>query len=102
MHKAFVVWMERIGSVCVSLWKPELKLAIGVLHLQGNVDPMILFSTEDVIHEALEECIRDAGGRHHILNVGHVIIQGTPEEAIKFLSQLARESSSQKQCRNVT
>jgi uroporphyrinogen-III decarboxylase len=70
--------MERIGSVCVSLWKLELKLAIGVLHLQGNVDPMILFGTEDVVHEAVEECIRDAGGRHHILNVGHGIIQGTP------------------------
>ncbi|CAM6024557.1 unnamed protein product [Sphagnum balticum] len=63
---------------------------------------MILFGTEDVIHEAVEECIRDAGGRHHILNVGHGIIHGTPEEAIKFLSQLARESSSQQQCRNVT
>jgi uroporphyrinogen-III decarboxylase len=94
--------VERIGSVCVSLWKLELKHAIGVLHLQGNVDPMILFGTEDVIHEAVEECLRDAGGRHHILNVRAGIIQGTPEEAMKFLCQLARESSSQQQCINVT
>ncbi|KAH9555721.1 hypothetical protein CY35_08G130800 [Sphagnum magellanicum] len=63
---------------------------------------MILFGTEDVIHEAVEECTRDAGERHHIFNVGHGIIQGTPDEAIKFLSQVARESSSQQRCRNVT
>ena len=39
---------------------------------QGNVDPMVLFGTEDEIRKAVTRCLVEAGPRRHILNVGHV------------------------------
>jgi len=36
---------------------------------QGNVDPMVLFGTEDEIRKAVTRCLVEAGPRHHILNV---------------------------------
>lgn len=60
---------------------------------QGNVDPMILFGNEDAIRAAVEQNLADAGDYHHILNVGHGVIQGTPEDSVKLFCQLARESS---------
>eukprot|EP00892_Ulva_mutabilis_P005056 jgi/Ulvmu1/2922/UM149_0001.1 len=61
--------------------------------LQGNIDPMVLFGTEDQICQAFNECCEAAGPQRHILNVGHGVVQGTPEDNVKFLVQLARDSS---------
>lgn len=61
--------------------------------LQGNLDPMVLFGTENEIRKAFKDCCEDAGSQHHILNVGHGVVQGTPEDNVKLLVQLARESS---------
>ena len=55
---------------------------------------MVLFGPEHAIREAVEKNLKDAGREHHILNVGHGVIQGTPEEAVKFFCQLCRESSN--------
>jgi uroporphyrinogen decarboxylase len=63
--------------------------------LQGNVDPMVLFGTEEKIRGAVEECMAAGGDEHHILNVGHGVVQGTPEENVKLFVQLARESTRQ-------
>ncbi|GBG69176.1 hypothetical protein CBR_g3876 [Chara braunii] len=60
--------------------------------LQGNVDPMALFGREEVIRNAVAECLEAAGRRRHILNVGHGVIQGTPEESVKLFCDLARQS----------
>ena len=60
--------------------------------IQGNVDPMILFGTEANIKETVRQCIADAGGRKHILNVGHGVAQGTPEDNVKLFCQIAHES----------
>lgn len=59
--------------------------------LQGNVDPMYLFGTEQSIRSAVAECVAEAGP-HHILNVGHGVAQGTPEENVKLFCDLARQS----------
>eukprot|EP00850_Spirogloea_muscicola_P020677 SM000223S07305 [mRNA] locus=s223:59029:71140:- [translate_table: standard] len=64
--------------------------------LQGNVDPMVLFGPEQAIRGAAMECLRQAGGRRHILNVGHGVVQGTPEVAVALFCEVARESSMQK------
>lgn len=57
--------------------------------LQGNVDPQLLFGPEDVIRDAVKSCVA-AGGRHHILNVGHGVAQGTPEASVALFCELAR------------
>lgn len=43
--------------------------------VQGNVDPMVLFGSEAVIAAEVERCLRAAGPRGHILNVGHGVVQ---------------------------
>lgn len=97
--KLHVVAERAHQDVVVGLdWATEmrearLQLGDGAV-LQGNVDPMILFGPEEAIRKAVEDNIRDAGGRRHILNVGHGVIQGTPEEAVKLFCHVARESRS--------
>jgi len=55
--------------------------------ISGNVDPTILFGTKEQIEEAVRECIDKAGGpgNKHLLNLGHGVMQGTPEEAVGWL-----------------
>jgi len=60
--------------------------------LQGNVDPMVLFGTEDAIRKAVKEVV-DAAGPRHILGVGHGVVQGTPEENVGLFCEFARQSS---------
>lgn len=61
--------------------------------IQGNVDPMVLFGPEETIRQTVNQCIQDAGNRRHILNVGHGVAQGTPEENVALFCQLARDSA---------
>lgn len=96
--KLHIVAQRAHQDVVVGLdWATEMREARSQLGagtvLQGNVDPMVLFGPEEAIRKAVEQNIRDAGGEHHILNVGHGVIQGTPEESVKFFCQLAREST---------
>ena len=57
--------------------------------LAGNVDPMVLLTSaetrEDVIRAAVADCIRGAGGRKHVMNLGHGVEKITSEEAVAIL-----------------
>ena len=54
--------------------------------ISGNLDPRILFGTKEQIEEAVRDCIDKAGGPgKHLLNLGHGVMQGTPEEAVGWL-----------------
>lgn len=55
--------------------------------ISGNVDPTILFGTKEQIEQAVRDCIDKAGGpgNKHLLNLGHGVMQGTPEEAVGWL-----------------
>lgn len=52
--------------------------------VSGNVDPRILFGTEEQIREAVSTCAKKAKGTPFVLNVGHGVMQGTPEENVGF------------------
>jgi len=57
----------------------------------GNVDPTILYAgTEQQIHDAVRSCREKAGTKGHILNVGHGVLQGTPEEAVQAFVNAAK------------
>ena len=60
--------------------------------VQGNVDPMVLFGTHDLIERDVNRCLLEAGPKGHILNVGHGVVQGTPEENVAWFCELARRS----------
>ena len=55
---------------------------------------MYLLVMQDVIRREVTRCLRQAGPRKHILNIGHGVIQKTPEEGVKFFCELARQSAS--------
>jgi hypothetical protein len=51
-----------------------------------------------VVVQAIEAEVRrvllEAGPQGHILNVGHGVVQGTPEENVGYFCELARQSGS--------
>lgn len=55
--------------------------------VSGNIDPTVLFGTKEQVEQAVRDCIDGAGGpgNRHLLNLGHGVMQGTPEEAVGWL-----------------
>ncbi|XAR66017.1 Uroporphyrinogen decarboxylase [Bertholletia excelsa] len=58
--------------------------------VQGNVDPGVLFGSKEFITTRINETVKKAGRRKHILNLGHGIIVGTPEENVAHFFQVAK------------
>ena len=81
--------MAKTGVDIVSLdWTVDIKEACKRLPIdigiQGNVDPGILFGNEEAIRRRIDETFSKANGRKYILNLGHGILPGTPEENAKI------------------
>jgi len=84
--------LERMASTgvdCVGLdWSVDMadaRTRLGdEVSLQGNVDPIVLFSDEKSIEAAVRACSEKgrAGNSRHVLNLGHGVIVGTPEENV--------------------
>ena len=77
--------MARTGVDIVSLdWTVDMAEGLARLPehvgVQGNVDPGLLFGTPEAIRDRIDDTVRKARGRKHILNLGHGILPGTPEE----------------------
>jgi uroporphyrinogen decarboxylase len=73
-------------------WKISMARArseAGSRVLAGNVDPMVLYGSEDSIQRAVKECITQAKGKH-VLNLGHGVEQDTPESAVACFVEAAR------------
>jgi len=63
----------------------EARARIGnKIGIQGNLDPMVLFAPKEVIKERTETILKAAGGRNHVMNLGHGIDAVTKEESAKF------------------
>ncbi len=60
--------------------------------VQGNIDPCVLFGSKDFIRERILETIRKAGNKGHILNLGHGVLQNTPEENVAFFFKTAKQA----------
>ncbi|MDP6833963.1 MAG: uroporphyrinogen decarboxylase family protein, partial [Prochlorococcaceae cyanobacterium ETNP1_MAG_9] len=58
--------------------------------IQGNVDPGLLFGTPAAIRERIADTVIKAKGRRHILNLGHGILPGTPEENAKVFFEAGK------------
>ena len=59
--------------------------------VQGNVDPVVLFGSEAAIEEAVRDCLTKAGERGHILNLGHGVLVGTPEESVAYMFDVSKK-----------
>ena len=60
--------------------------------VQGHLDPAVLFADADTLTDAVRDVIRKAGSQGHVLNLGHGVLVGTPEESVKHVFDLAKAS----------
>eukprot|EP00252_Welwitschia_mirabilis_P002042 TRINITY_DN11989_c0_g1_i1.p1 TRINITY_DN11989_c0_g1~~TRINITY_DN11989_c0_g1_i1.p1 ORF type:complete len:394 (-),score=81.54 TRINITY_DN11989_c0_g1_i1:525-1706(-) len=58
--------------------------------VQGNVDPGALFGSKDFIKERIFDTVKKAGKRKHVLNLGHGVLVGTPEENVAHFFEVAK------------
>ena len=60
--------------------------------VQGNVDPTLLLGDLQDVDDAVKTCIANAGGpgNNHILNLGHGVLQETPEAHVKHFVDAAK------------
>lgn len=60
------------------------------LAVQGNVDPAALFGPKEGITKRIMEAVSKAGNHKHILNLGHGVLLGTPEESVAHFFEVGK------------
>ena len=60
--------------------------------VQGNMDPGVLFGSQEFIRDRVLDTIRKAGNRGHIFNLGHGVLPGTPEDNVRFFFETAKQA----------
>ena len=55
--------------------------------LQGNLDPLLLYGSQDLLGQKIDSCLKVGANYKHgyIFNLGHGIHQGTPLENVEFM-----------------
>ncbi|MBU2444894.1 MAG: uroporphyrinogen decarboxylase [Bacteroidetes bacterium] len=79
-------------------WSIDIKEAIGKVGgkaaLQGNLDPTILYASEEVIAKEADRILTAVGKNNgHIFNLGHGIHPDTDPAKLKFLVDYVKEKS---------
>jgi uroporphyrinogen decarboxylase len=89
--------MATFGGDCLGIdWTVDMVDArnrIGPdLAVQGNVDPIVLFTDKETIYAAVDDVVRRAGGpgAKHVMNLGHGVLQQTPEENVAHFFDACR------------
>ena len=101
------LWLEQIAAIgadAVGLdWTVNLAQArrdVGDrVALQGNLDPVVLFSNPEQIRQEVAKVLQafgaPAAGHGHVFNLGHGISQFTPPDAVSVLVEAVHEMSRQ-------
>lgn len=55
------------------------------------MDPVVLFGSQEAIEEAVRDCLTKAGERGHVLNLGHGVLVGTPEDNVAYMFDLSKK-----------
>jgi uroporphyrinogen decarboxylase len=62
--------------------------------VMGNLDPVTLFASKDVVRTQAKRILEQAGGRPgHVFNLGHGILPETPVENVIALVEMVHEMS---------
>jgi len=92
--------MRDAGGDVIGLdWRVELDDAWARLGdevgVQGNLDPVLLFSSIGEIKAAVRDVLKRAGGRPgHIFNLGHGVLPHTPVDNVLALIEMVHEFSA--------
>jgi len=63
--------------------------------VQGNLDPVVLYASQDYIRARVQRILDQAGGRPgHIFNLGHGLLPDTPYENVLILVEMVHELST--------
>jgi uroporphyrinogen decarboxylase len=62
------------------------------IKVQGNLDPGVLFGSQQFIRDRILDTIRKAGNQGHILNLGHGVLVGTPEDNVRYFFETAKQA----------
>ncbi len=99
MTAGLLTQMRDAGADVIGLdWRVELDEAWNRLGdsvaVQGNLDPVLLFTGRDNVREGVRDVLRRAGGRPgHIFNLGHGILPETPVDNVLALVDAVHEFS---------
>lgn len=61
------------------------------MKVQGNIDPGVLFGSHDFIKQRIHDTVKQAGNTGHILNLGHGVLVGTPEDNVRVFFETAKQ-----------
>lgn len=61
-----------------------------VSNLQGNMDPGVLFGSKETIAQRVVDTVRSAEGTRHVMNLGHGVLVGTPEENVAHFFEVGK------------
>ncbi|OGP88675.1 MAG: uroporphyrinogen decarboxylase [Deltaproteobacteria bacterium RBG_16_48_10] len=92
--------MKQAGGDVIGVdWRVDLGEAwsrIGYdVAIQGNLDPVILLGSVDLIEKEAKRILESARGRPgHIFNLGHGILPNTPVDHVKALVELVHQYSA--------
>ncbi len=85
------------GSVIGVDWRIDLDAArrrLGGRPVQGNLDPILLFSDPKILKKAVADVVaRNGGRRGHIFNLGHGILPTTPVDNVRRVADWVHELS---------
>ncbi len=91
--------LERVGRAGIDIFSldwmsdmAEARARLGSLAVQGNLDPMVLLGSPQLIQQRTLEIIQKAGSRGHIMNLGHGIHHTTPEANVHHFFETVRRS----------
>ena len=99
MTGSLLTAMRDAGGDVIGLdWRVDLDEAWSQLGdgvgVQGNLDPVLLFTSADDVRAAVRDILRRAGGRPgHIFNLGHGILPETPVDNVLALVDAVHEFS---------
>ena len=92
--------MKRAGGDVIGVdWRVDIgeawtRLGYDVA-IQGNLDPVILLGSVDLIEKNVKKILDHVGGRPgHIFNLGHGILPNTPPDHVAALVDMVHEYSS--------
>lgn len=92
--------MKQAGGTVIGFdWRVDINKAwkeIGyTCSVQGNIDPIVLFSTPSIIRKKVKELLKKVNGRRgHIFNLGHGVLPGTPPDNVLALIDAVHKYSS--------
>jgi uroporphyrinogen decarboxylase len=59
--------------------------------LQGNLDPCVLYGSEELIREETHKMLKAFGPSRHIANLGHGVYPDTPKEKVKLFVETVQQ-----------